>query len=72
MNATELYVFQLRSIQDLNTVIEENSALLDKQTLLKIYRLATHEPFSFLFMNLKEKALDRIFMIRFDRRFRFG
>ena len=72
VNATELYVFRLRSIQDLNTVIEENSALVDKATLMKVYRLATAEPFSFLFINLQEKTLDHMFMIRFAKRFRFG
>ena len=72
VNATELYVFRLRSSQDLNTVIEENSALVDKATLMKVYRLATAEPFSFLFINLQEKTLDQMFMIRFAKRFRFG
>ena len=72
VNATELYVFRLRSIQDLNTVIEENSALLDKATLMKVYRLATEEPFSFLFVNLQEKNLDEMFMARFARRYRFS
>jgi hypothetical protein len=72
VNATELYVFRLRSIQDLNTVIEENSALLDKATLMKVYRLATEEPFSFLFVNLQEKNLDQMFMARFARRYRFS
>ena len=71
VNATELYVFRLRSLQDLNTVIEENSALIDKPTLLRVYRLATGEPYSFLFVNLREKGLDQMFMVRFDRRFRF-
>ena len=71
VNATELYVFRLRSIQDLSTVIDENSALLDKATLMKIYRMATEEPFSFLFVNLQEKELSSMFMVRFDRRFRF-
>ena len=71
VNATELYVFRLRSSQDLNTVIEENSALVDKATLMKVYRLATAEPFSFLFINLQEKTLDQMFMIRFAKRFRF-
>ena len=72
VNATELYIFRLRSSQDLNTVIEENSALVDKATLMKVYRLATAEPVSFLFINLQEKTLGQMFMIRFAKRFRFG
>ena len=60
------------SIQDLTTVIEENSALIDKKTLLEVYRIATEEPYSFPVANLKEKELKDMFMVRFDRRFRFG
>ena len=72
VNATELYVFRLRSSQDLTTFIVENSALVDQATLMRIYKLATEEPFSFLFVNLKEKELDRMFMARFEKRIRFG
>ena len=72
VNTTELYVFRLRSSQDLNTVIEENSALVDKATLMKVYRLDTADPISFLLINLQEKTLDHMFMIRFAKRFRFG
>jgi hypothetical protein len=72
VNASELYVFRLRSIQDLTTVIDENSALIDKATLMKVYRLATEEPYSFLFANLQEKELDHVFMVRFDWRIRFS
>ena len=72
VNATELYVFRLRSIQDLTTVIDENSALVDKKTLLQLYKLATEEPYSFLFINLKKHVLDEIFMIKFNRRFRLS
>jgi len=72
VNSTELYVFRLRSIQDLTTVIDENSALLDKATLMQVYRLATEEPFSFLFLNLQEKELDRMCMVRFSKRIRFS
>jgi hypothetical protein len=72
VNATELYIFKLRSSQDLSTVIEENSALLDKATLTKVYQLATEEPYSFLFLSTTEKTLNQMFMVRFDRRIRFS
>ena len=72
VNATELYVFRLRSHQDLSTVIEENSALVDKITLMKLYKLATEKAFSFLFINTGERDLNRMFMIRFDHRLRLS
>ena len=72
VNATELYVFRLRSTQDLSTVIEENSALVSKEVLMKLYRLATHEPHGFLFINLKKSNLDEMFMKNFHQRFLLG
>ena len=52
VNATELYVYRLRSTKDLDTFIEEVSAVLDKKTLLQIYSMATSEPHSFLYVKL--------------------
>lgn len=68
VNATELYVYRLRNYNDLQTFIEEISALIDKKTLLEIYNLATSEPFSFLYVNLRAKKKNNIFHIRFDKR----
>ena len=68
VNATELYVYRLRNYNDLQTFIEEISALIDKKTLLEIYNLATTEPFSFLYVNLRAKKKNDIFHIRFDKR----
>ena len=68
VNATELYVYRLRNYNDLQTFIEEISALIDKKTLLDIYNLATSEPFSFLFVNLRAKKKNDIFHIRFIKR----
>lgn len=68
VNATELYVYRLRNYNDLQTFIEEISALIDKKTLLEIYNLATSEPFSFLYVNLRAKKKNDIFHIRFDKR----
>ena len=47
VNATELYAYRLRNIQDFGTFIDEVSAVLDKQTLLELYHIATSEPYSF-------------------------
>ena len=37
VNASELHVFRLRNYQDLQTFIDEVSALIDKKTLLEMY-----------------------------------
>ena len=68
VNATELYVYRLRNYKDLETFIDEVSAITDKKTILQIYNLATEEPYSFLYVNLRAKHKNSIFMVRFDKR----
>ena len=36
VNATDLYVYRLRKLKDLDTIIDEVSALLEKKTLLEV------------------------------------
>ena len=55
VNATELYVYRLRNTKDLDTFIDEVSAVYDKKTLLAMYKAATEEPFSFLYVKLTAK-----------------
>jgi ABC-type cobalamin/Fe3+-siderophores transport system ATPase subunit len=56
VNATELYIYRLRNYRDLETFIEEVSAVVDKKTLMDIYNMATSEPYSFLYVNLRAKT----------------
>jgi len=66
VNATELYVFKLRNQGDLDAFVDEVSAVTDKKTLLDMYQLATHEPFSFLYVKLSSKDHNKMFMIKFN------
>ena len=68
VNATELYVYRLRNYKDLDTFIEEVSAVYDKKTLLELYNAATEEPFSFLYVKLTSKNKEDMFYKRFDHR----
>ena len=68
VNATELFIYRLRNYRDLETFIEEVSAVVDKKTLLEIYNMATSEPFSFLFVNLRAKDKNNMFWIKFNKR----
>ena len=68
VNASELYIFRLRNNQDLTTVIDETSALIDKSTLLEMYRVATLEPYSFLYIKLTAKNINDMFYKRFEKR----
>ena len=65
LNASCLYVFRLRNEKDLQAFLEETFALVDKKTLLALYKRATSEPYSFLFANLIALRED-MFWLRFD------
>lgn len=67
-NITELYVYRLRNYLDLDSVMEEISALADKKTLMELYRMATEEPYSFLYIRLTAKRKEDMFFIRFDKK----
>ena len=72
VNATELYVYRLRNTKDLDTFVEEVSAVYDKKTLLALYNAATDEPFSFLYVKLTSKSNDEMFYKRFDHKLVIG
>ena len=67
-NATELYIYRLRNYRDLETFIEEVSALYPKKVLLDLYNMATSEPYSFLYGNLRSKDKEDMFYMNFDRK----
>ncbi len=69
VNATSLFIFRLRSWQDLQTFLDETAALLkDKNALYDIYKLSVEDsPHSFLYINLASKDINKTFYIRFDK-----
>ncbi len=60
-NITDLFVFRLRNQADLDQIVEEVSAVHDKKTLYQLYRLATEQPYSFLYINLTAKTANDMF-----------
>ena len=66
-NASSLYIFKLKNQTELDAFIEESSALVDKKTLLEIYKLAVKEPYSFLYININSKDINQMFYIRFEK-----
>ena len=67
-NATEMYIYKLRNYRDLESLIEELSALAPKKVLLQMYNTATEEPYSFWYINLMAKDINKMFFIRFEKR----
>ncbi len=66
-NATEMYVYKLRNYRDLESLIEELSALAPKKVLMQMYNAATEEPYSFWYINLMSKNVNKMFFIRFEK-----
>ena len=69
LNASSLYIFKLKNQTELDAFIEESSALVDKKTLLEMYKLAVKEPYSFLYININSKDINQMFYIRFEKAF---
>ena len=67
-NASSLYIFRLKNISELQTFIDENSAIVDKHRLREIYNLAVNSaPYSFLYVNMNAKDINHMFYIRFEK-----
>ena len=66
--ATSVIYFRARSNVDLDSFIEENSALVPggKKQLLEIYHAAVKDPYSFLVVDLLTKDPNKVFMKRFE------
>ena len=61
-------IWRLRNAKEVETLCEELSGVYDKNTLLEMYRAATAEPYSFLFIRLDAKTRETMFYLRFEQR----
>ena len=61
-------VFRLRNRLELDAIIEELSAVYDKNTLMEMYELATRDPHSFWYIHLAAKRREDMFFLRFEKR----
>jgi len=68
VNATDWIVYRMRSLLEVEALVEENSAAYGPDTTREIYRVATAEPYSFLWINGRAKKPEDIFWMRFDAR----
>ena len=68
LNASALFVFRLKNMNEVNAFLEENSALVNKQQLYEMYQLAINDaPYSFLYINTNAKDANNMFYIRFEK-----
>ena len=54
-NITDLYIFRLRNHADMESWLEEMSAIYDKNVLIQLYRIATDKPHGFLYIKVNAK-----------------
>ena len=67
-NMDSMYLFRLRNANDLEAVMIELSALLNKKTLNEVYLKATQERYSFLFIKLTEPDIQDMFYVNLDKK----
>ena len=67
-NCRCMCVWRLRNNKEVQTLCEELSGIYDQQTLLEMYRVATADPYSFLFIRLDAKTRETMFYLRFEQR----
>jgi hypothetical protein len=68
VNAISECVFRLRSEAELLALVEEVSAVMPKKELIELFRKATSEPYSFLYINLAARTPDEMFWQGFEHR----
>ena len=70
LNASALFVFRLKNMNEVNAFLEENSALVDKKALYEMYqRAVNYKPYSFFYINTNAKDVANMFYINFEKRF---
>ena len=67
-NITDLYIYRLRNQADLESIIEEVSAVYDKKTLYQLYKMATGEAYGFLYIKLTARDKEDMFYSKFSRK----
>ena len=68
VNATSLIVYRLRNNRELGSFLEEVSGLSSKKELLSIYKVATEDAYSFLYVNLAARNIGEMFFKNFTGR----
>ena len=68
VNLQFLCVWRLRNQQELESLLEEVSAVYDKKTLMQMYQLATGASYSFWYVLLTAKRREEMFFLRFEQR----
>ena len=67
-NVRCMCVWRLRNHKEVETLCEELSGVYDARTIMELYKYATADPFSFMFVRLDAKTRRDMFWLRFENR----
>jgi hypothetical protein len=68
VNVQFMLVWRLRNRMELQSLLEEISAVYDTKTLEQMYQLATDEPFSFWYILFTARKKEDMFFLRFEQK----
>jgi hypothetical protein len=67
-NVRCMCIWRLRNQREIETICEELSGIYSKDEIMELYKYATAEAYSFLFVRLDAKTRDDMFWLRFEKR----
>jgi hypothetical protein len=68
VNVQFMLVWRLRNRLELQSLLEEISAVYDMKTLERMYQMATDEPFSFWYILFTARKKEDMFYLRFEQK----
>ena len=69
-NSSALFIFRLKNMNEVNSFLEENSALVDRKSLYDMYQQAVNDaPYSFSTLIRMPRMLITCFLYNFEKRF---
>ena len=68
VNVQFMLVWRLRNRMELQSLLEEISAVYDVKTLEQMYQLATDDPYSFWYILFTARKNEDMFFLRFEQK----
>jgi hypothetical protein len=63
---SDLFMFKLRNRKDLDAILDEFSALIPKDELMRAYHFCVEEPYAFMWINLRSKDHNKMICKNFQ------
>ena len=67
-NCRSMCIWRLRNHKEVETLCEELSGVYGKDEIMELYKYATTDPYSFLFVRLDAKTRSEMFWLRFEKK----